>query len=95
MSLILYTSSRVLVSVIGCDPHWGYLMIVVIGLVTTTYTLIGGIRTVMITEALQFFIMLLGATLYDRVDSRSDWAESRLGGPATGSPIGRRSLSSA
>jgi len=63
MSLILYTSSRALVNVIGCDPRWGYLMITVIGLVTTTYTLIGGIRTVMITEAVQFFIMLLGATL--------------------------------
>ena len=62
MSMILYTSSRALVNVIGCDPHWGYLMIAVIGLVTTTYTLSGGIRTVMITETVQFFIMLLGAT---------------------------------
>jgi len=63
MSVILYVSSRVLIAVIGCDPRWGYLMIVVIGLVTTTYTLIGGIRTVMITEVMQFFIMVLGIIL--------------------------------
>lgn len=63
MAMILFTTSRVLVSMIGCGPHWGYLVMVVIGLVTTTYTLFGGMRTVMITEAIQFSIMLLGATL--------------------------------
>jgi SSS family solute:Na+ symporter len=63
MTLILYTSSTVLVNVVGCDPRWGYLFTVVTGVVTTTYTLFGGIRTVMITEVVQFFMLLMGALL--------------------------------
>ena len=63
MALILYTSSSVLVHVIGCDPRWSTLIVLVIAAVTTTYTLVGGLRTVMITEAVQFFLLLTGAVL--------------------------------
>jgi SSS family solute:Na+ symporter len=63
MALILHTSSRVLVYVTGCDPRWGHTISIVVGLVTTTYTLFGGIRTVMITEAVQFCLLVTGALL--------------------------------
>lgn len=63
LALILYTSSTVLVNVLDCDPRWSYLIAVVIGLVTTTYTLVGGIRTVMVTEAIQSSMLMMGAFL--------------------------------
>ncbi|MEO6874528.1 MAG: sodium-coupled permease [Opitutaceae bacterium] len=63
MALILYTTSHVMVYVTGCDPRWGTTIAVVVGLVTTTYTLFGGIRTVMVTEAIQFCLLVVGALL--------------------------------
>ena len=63
MALILYTSSRILIYVTGCDPALGRMFIAGFGLITTIYTLFGGIRTVMITEVIQFCMMLLGALL--------------------------------
>ena len=63
MSLILFTSAKVLIYVTGCDSRWGPIIAAAIGLVTTTYTLFGGIRTVMITEAVQFCLLVTGALL--------------------------------
>ena len=63
MGLILYTGASMLVHVLDCDRHWSYLIVVVIGAVTTAYTLLGGIRTVMVTEAVQFCMLMLGAVL--------------------------------
>lgn len=63
MALILFTTSRVMVYVTGCDPRWGPAISIAVGLVTTTYTLFGGIRTVMITEAVQFGLLVTGALL--------------------------------
>jgi len=63
MALILYAAAGVLVHVVGCDPRWAAIAIVITGLVTMTYTLLGGIRTVMITEVVQFFMLLAGAVL--------------------------------
>jgi len=63
MAVILYTSAIILVRVIGCDPRWHYPLAIMVGAVTTTYTLIGGIRTVMVTEVLQSGMLVLGAFL--------------------------------
>jgi SSS family solute:Na+ symporter len=63
MALILFTASKVMVYVTGCDPRWAPLIAAVIGVVTTTYTLFGGIKTVMITEAIQFCLLVVGALL--------------------------------
>jgi solute:Na+ symporter, SSS family len=60
MSLILYTASTVLVNVTGCGPGWRPVIILIIGAVTTTYTLLGGIRTVMVTASIQGVMLLLG-----------------------------------
>ena len=63
MALILYLVATILVRVVGCSPRLIYPIAAVTGAVTTTYTLFGGIRTVMITEVLQFFLLLAGAIL--------------------------------
>lgn len=63
MALILFTSAKVLIYVTGCDSRWAPFIAAAIGVVTTTYTLFGGIRTVMITEAVQFCLLVVGALL--------------------------------
>jgi len=63
MALILYLVSTVLIRVMGADPRWTYVLAAAIGTVTTVYTLFGGIRTVMLTEVIQFFLFLFGAIL--------------------------------
>ncbi len=63
MALILYIGTTLLVNAAGCDPRRTTTVMIVTGLVTTVYTLSGGIRTVMITEVVQFFVLLFGALL--------------------------------
>ena len=63
MAMILFTCSKVMVRVTGCDPHWAYLFAILTGAITTTYTLFGGLKAVMITEVIQFFMLVLGALL--------------------------------
>jgi len=61
MGLMLYTTSLILVTVMGWDPAWIPLISIVTGMITTTYSLVGGYAAVVITDVLQFFILLLGA----------------------------------
>jgi SSS family solute:Na+ symporter len=61
MGLMLYTTSLILVTVLGWDPAWIPLISLITGLITTTYSLVGGYAAVVITDVLQFFILLLGA----------------------------------
>jgi len=63
MALILYTGSAILIHVFGCDPRWADPLALGIATVTTSYTLLGGFRAVMVTEVVQFFVLLLGALL--------------------------------
>lgn len=63
MSLILYIGSALLVNITGADAGWKYAATAVTGAVTIGYTFLGGIRTVIVTEVVQFFILLLGAVL--------------------------------
>ncbi|MBK8857784.1 MAG: hypothetical protein IPN11_08920 [Opitutaceae bacterium] len=61
MTLMLYTTAKVLVSVLGWTPSWITPVVVLIGLVTTVYTLCGGIGAVIITDVVQFFVLVIGA----------------------------------
>jgi len=61
MGLMLYTTSLILVTVLGWDPAWIPLISLITGLITTTYSLVGGYAAVVITDVLQFFILLVGA----------------------------------
>jgi len=63
MGLILYTSSTILTRMLDLDPRWANVIAAAIGAVTTTYTVIGGIRTVMVTEAVQSSMLMVGALL--------------------------------
>lgn len=61
MGLILYTTSLILVTVMGWDTVWIPLISIITGVFTTTYSLVGGYAAVVITDVLQFFILLVGA----------------------------------
>ncbi len=61
MGLILYTTSLILVTVMGWDTAWIPLISVITGVITTTYSFVGGYAAVVITDVLQFFILLVGA----------------------------------
>lgn len=61
MALMLYTTSFVLVTVMGWDPRWVTVISILTGGVTTVYTLSGGIEGVVVTDVVQSFVLLLGA----------------------------------
>lgn len=63
MALMLYTTSLVLVTVMGWDPGWVTPITIITGVVTTIYTLYGGIEGVIMTDVVQFFVLLLGAVV--------------------------------
>lgn len=63
MALMLYTTALVLVTVLSWDTRWLMPIMICTGVVTTVYTLYGGIKAVVITDVLQFFVLLLGAII--------------------------------
>jgi SSS family solute:Na+ symporter len=76
MALMLSTMSTVLISIMGWDPGWRVPIAIIAGLLVTTYTLTGGIQALMVTDVLQFFLMLTGAIL------TVVWISVKLGGVA-------------
>lgn len=63
MALMLYTTSLVLVTVMGWNPAWATPISIITGVLTTIYTLSGGLRAVVVSDVVQFFVLLLGAIL--------------------------------
>jgi SSS family solute:Na+ symporter len=63
MGLLVYISSTALAVIIGIDQKWVPLVSVVVGIVPLIYTTMGGLRTVIIANVVQFFLLLLGALL--------------------------------
>jgi solute:Na+ symporter, SSS family len=61
MSIMLYTTSLVLVTVLGWESSWITPINIIAGVVTTFYTLSGGIRAVLVSDVVQFFVLLIGA----------------------------------
>jgi len=64
MATILYaTSSVILVPLLGLDPRWTAGLCVVLGLITGFYSSSGGLRAVVMTDAIQSMTMLAGALI--------------------------------
>lgn len=63
MALLLYATATVLVKLGGWPPAWIPAIAVFATAVTAVYTLYGGIEAVVITDAVQLGLMLLGAFL--------------------------------
>jgi len=60
MGLVIYTCSFAVATVTGINLR---LILIAVGVVGTAYTILGGIRAVMITDGIQFVVLIGGALL--------------------------------
>ena len=60
MAAILVAPTLVLLGATGLGQEWFWPIVISIGVTCTLYTAIGGIRSVIVTDAIQFVIMALG-----------------------------------
>ncbi|MBN2211377.1 MAG: sodium/solute symporter [Sedimentisphaerales bacterium] len=64
MATIIYaTVNKALIGILNVDPKWAPLICLSMGLITLAYTSLGGLRAVVITDAIQTLILLLGAVV--------------------------------
>jgi solute:Na+ symporter, SSS family len=63
MSLLIYLTAKSMVVILGWAPEMIPYVVAVAGLVTVVYTVMGGLRGVVMTNAVQFFIQIGGAIL--------------------------------
>lgn len=63
MALLLFAMSNALVHIMGWNTGWVIPVTLLTGGITIVYTLAGGIRAVVLSDVLQFLIMLLAAVL--------------------------------
>lgn len=61
MAIMLYVTAKVLVTVMGWPPSWTTPLCIISGLLTAVYTVTGGLRAVVISDVVQFFVLLTGA----------------------------------
>ena len=60
MSTMIYFASVALVTILGLDPAYGPAVAIFTGLIAITYTSMGGLRAVLLTDNLQFFVLFIG-----------------------------------
>ena len=60
MAVLVYAPAMVIMGTAGLDPSWFWPIVLGIGLSSTAYTVIGGIHSVIITDAIQFLIVSMG-----------------------------------
>jgi len=61
MSVMLYTTSFVLVTVMGWSPAMATPLAIIAGALTAVYTVTGGLKAVVVSDVVQFFVLLTGA----------------------------------
>lgn len=61
MGLVIYTAANAVVAALGMGPAQAKYVMIVLGFVTVVYSSIGGLRAVVLTDALQAIILLIGA----------------------------------
>lgn len=75
MAVMLHLTSFVMVSVMGWEASWAPPIAIVAGILTTVYTVTGGLRAVVVSDVVQFFVLLIGAlfTLWFISDAVGGW----------------------
>ena len=61
MAVMLHITAFVVITVMGWDPRWGPPLTILSGILTVIYTLTGGLRAVVVSDVVQFFVLLVGA----------------------------------
>lgn len=60
MAALIYAPTIAIMSAFGLGGHWFWPIVMIIGLSSTFYTTLGGIRGVVVTDAIQFVIIAVG-----------------------------------
>jgi SSS family solute:Na+ symporter len=63
MALLIYLAAKAVVVMVGWPESVTPLVVIVAGLIAVLYTAMGGLRAVVITDVIQFFVLLLGAII--------------------------------
>jgi Na+/proline symporter len=73
MGVLVYAPALVIMGTANLGPGWLWPIVAVIGLSSTAYTVVGGIRGVIVTDAIQFLViaggmMFIGVFLFAKLD---------------------------
>jgi SSS family solute:Na+ symporter len=63
MAALIYAPTLALLAAANLSDNWFWPLVLIIGLSSTFYTTLGGIRGVIVTDAIQFVVIALGITL--------------------------------
>ncbi len=63
MGVLIYTPTLIVMGAAGLGPGWFWPIVIATGFSSTIYTVLGGIRGVIVTDAIQF-IVILGGILF-------------------------------
>ena len=63
MSILIYFAATALATIFGVDETWEPLIVLLAGLIAVGYTSLGGLRAVVITDAIQTLLLYGGAVL--------------------------------
>lgn len=61
MALLIYLAAKAIVVMVGWPESATPVVVMVAGLIAVLYTALGGLRAVVITDVVQFFVLLVGA----------------------------------
>lgn len=63
MALLIYLASKAMVVMMGWGDQTIFMITVILGMITIVYTTMGGLKAVLLTDVIQFAILLLGAVV--------------------------------
>tara|TARA_R100000027_G_scaffold66167_3_gene61641 strand:+ start:6828 stop:8321 length:1494 start_codon:yes stop_codon:yes gene_type:complete len=63
MATLIYAPTLAIIELLRVDAVWLPAIIILLGMISTLYTVIGGLRGVIVTDALQFAIIAIGIAL--------------------------------
>jgi len=63
MSLLVFLAAKAMIVMIGVDEKWIPVIVLVTGIVSVTYTTLGGLKAVVITDLIQTILLFGGALL--------------------------------
>ena len=63
MSLLVYLAARAMTVMLGVSERWIPVVVLITGFVAVIYTSVGGLRAVVVTDLLQFLLLLAGALM--------------------------------
>lgn len=63
MAALVYAPSIAILAAAGLEDKWFWPVVLIIGLSSTFYTTLGGIRGIMVTDAVQFAVIIVGVAL--------------------------------